>query len=103
MIGISWFVYMLQCRGGTLYTGVTNDLERRLAQHQQGRGAKYTRGRTPIKFLGACELDSRSLAQSEEHRIKKMKRPDKLKAIQSWPHIKTSEDNISAQVSKIDG
>lgn len=85
MIFISWFVYVLQCRGGTLYTGVTNDLDRRLAEHRQGRGAKYTRGRAPIELLGALELDNRSRAQTEEHRIKNMKRPDKLKEIESWP------------------
>ncbi|MEN6391113.1 MAG: GIY-YIG nuclease family protein [Syntrophomonas sp.] len=85
MIFISWFVYVLQCRGDTLYTGVTNDLDRRLAEHRQGKGAKYTRGRTPIELLGALEVDNRSLAQAEEHRIKNMKRPDKLKEIASWP------------------
>ncbi|MEN6350838.1 MAG: GIY-YIG nuclease family protein [Syntrophomonas sp.] len=88
MIFISWFVYVLECRGGTLYTGITNDLERRLAEHRQGRGAKYTRGRTPLELLAALELSNRSLAQAEEHRIKKMKRTDKLKEIESWSYKK---------------
>lgn len=95
MILISWFVYVLQCRGGTLYTGITNDLPRRLAEHRQGRGAKYTRGRTPIELLGALEVDNRARAQVEENRIKNLKRSDKLKEIESWPyqqleHPKTS-------------
>lgn len=85
MIFISWFVYVLQCRGGTLYTGVTNNLDKRLEEHRQGRGAKYTRGRTPIELLGALEVENRSVAQVEEYRIKNMKRPAKLREIESWP------------------
>ena len=90
MIFISWFVYVLQCRDGVLYTGVTNDLGRRLAEHRQGRGAKYTRGRMPIELLGALEVDNRSQAQAEEHRIKNMKRSVKLKEIASWPDRRES-------------
>ena len=50
---MSWTVYILSCADGTLYTGITNDLPRRLAQHEAGRGAKYTRGRGPFSLLYA--------------------------------------------------
>lgn len=100
MIFISWFVYVLQCRGGTLYTGVTNDLDRRLAEHREGKGAKYTRGRYPLELLAALEMDNRSLAQAEEHRIKKMKRSDKLKEIDSWSYTRA---NMTTTVGSADG
>lgn len=83
--GISWFVYVLQCSDLSLYTGVTNDLERRLGEHQSGSGCKYTRGRTPVELIASKRLDTRAEAQVLEHRLKKMKRQQKLQFISSWP------------------
>ena len=76
-----WFVYILRCGDGTLYTGMTDDFERRLRMHQEGRGAKYTRGRGPLEpaYLEACE--DLSSALKREYAIKKLTRQEKLKLI----------------------
>jgi putative endonuclease len=83
-------VYVLQCGDGTLYTGVTNDPEARIKAHCAGRGAKYTRGRTPIHVLGVPFFGTRGEALSEERRIKRMTRAAKLQhataAGQKGPH-----------------
>lgn len=78
MMKKSWHVYVVRCRDGTLYTGVTNDLERRIAEHNGGRGCRYTRGRRPVR-LRYCEafLD-RSSALKREARIKGLSRWEKL-------------------------
>lgn len=70
--------YILLCADGTLYTGWTNDVEKRLAAHNAGRGAKYTRGRRPVTLLYAEECASRSEAMSREAAIKKLTREEKL-------------------------
>ena len=75
-----WFVYMVECRDGTLYTGVTTDLARRVAEHNESaRGARYTRSRRPVNLICAREAASRSAALREEARIKRLTRSQKLK------------------------
>lgn len=74
----SWFVYMVQCNDGTLYTGCTNDLEARLEIHNSQNGAKYTRGRTPVKLVYQESCQNRSQAQQREHQIKQLTREEKL-------------------------
>jgi putative endonuclease len=78
---VKYYVYILECNDGSLYTGSTNDLERRLKQHNDGKGAKYTRGRTPVVLAFNISLATKSLALKEELRIKKLNRIDKLKLI----------------------
>lgn len=74
---MSWVCYLLECRDGTFYCGITNDMDRRLAAHNAGEGAKYTRGRTPVR-LAYCEpCDGKSAALSREIAIKKLPRADK--------------------------
>lgn len=73
------YVYMLRCKDGTLYTGWTNNLEHRIAQHQQGRGAKYTRGRAPLELVYYEELTDRESALKRECAIKKLTRQEKLR------------------------
>lgn len=68
----SWFLYLLECEGNTIYTGITTDVERRFAQHQAGTGAKYTRSRKPIRILGWQRFDNRSEASKAEAAAKKM-------------------------------
>ncbi|MDF3885823.1 GIY-YIG nuclease family protein [Cupriavidus basilensis] len=68
----SWFLYLLECEGNTIYTGITTDVERRFAQHQAGTGAKYTRSRRPIRILGWQRFDNRSEASKAEAAAKKM-------------------------------
>lgn len=74
-----WIVYILECADGTLYTGVTNDIDGRLAKHENGTGAKYTRGRGPFRVLYREEQETRSAALKRELAIKAMSRADKLK------------------------
>ncbi|SEQ79332.1 GIY-YIG nuclease family protein [Natrinema salaciae] len=70
-------VYVLECADGSLYTGYTTDLERRVAEHDAGEGAKYTRGRTPVELRYHERFDSRSSAMSREYEIKQLSRAEK--------------------------
>jgi len=72
-------VYILECADGTLYTGWTTDLERRLRAHNSGQGAKYTRGRRPVSVAYREEQPTRSAAQKREAAIRRLSRVDKLK------------------------
>ena len=72
------FTYMLVCADGTLYTGWTNDLEKRLAAHNAGKGAKYTRSRCPVRLLYYEEFAEKSEAQRRECEIKRLPREKKL-------------------------
>lgn len=75
---LKWVLYILECYDGTLYTGISNDVERRLSEHQNGRGAKYTRGRRPVKLVYFEEYVDRSDASKREMEIKRMSREAKL-------------------------
>ena len=75
------FVYMVECADGSLYTGWTVDVERRVATHNSGRGAYYTSIRRPVKLVYVEECASRSLAQKREVVIKKLSRAKKLELI----------------------
>jgi len=77
----NWYVYILQCADGTLYTGITTDVNRRLNEHNSGKGAKYTRTRLPVMIVAVSEAGSRSEASKEEYRIKQLTREQKLKLI----------------------
>ncbi|MDG5817955.1 GIY-YIG nuclease family protein [Natronococcus sp. A-GB7] len=70
-------VYVLECADGSLYTGYTTDLERRVAEHDAGEGAKYTRGRTPVELCYEEGYDSKSAAMSREYEIKQLTRGQK--------------------------
>ncbi len=74
----SYCVYLLQCGDGTLYTGIARDLERRLAAHEAGRGAKYTRGRGPLVLLAAWDFPDRPAALRAEAAVKRLDRQAKL-------------------------
>lgn len=81
-MGKSWTLYILRCSDGTLYTGITDDLPRRLAAHNSGKGAKYTRGRTPVTAVYTENCPDRSAASRREWEIKKMTRQEKLAMIE---------------------
>ncbi len=70
-------VYVIECADGSFYTGYTTDVERRVAEHDAGIGAKYTRGRTPVELRHTESFDSRSAAMSREHEIKSLSRARK--------------------------
>ncbi len=76
-----WIVYILECADKTLYTGITNNLDSRITQHNLGQGAKYTRGRGPVKILYTENAKNRSEALKREIAIKAMSRGDKLKLV----------------------
>lgn len=79
------FVYILKCSDGTLYTGSTNDLKRRLHQHNYAKaGAHYTKIRRPVELVYTEELESLSQARSREVEIKRMSREEKLKLIEKY-------------------
>ena len=73
-----WYVYVLQCRGGSLYTGSTNDIEKRLKKHQRGKGAKYTKARLPVLLVYFETYTTKSQALKREYAIKQMSRKKKL-------------------------
>ena len=78
---MSVYVYVLRCGDGSLYTGWTNDLEQRLAAHQGGKGAKYTKGRTPIELVYFEELPDKSAALRRENELKKLTKNKKEELI----------------------
>lgn len=77
----SWWVYILQCGDGTLYTGIALDLEARLAQHRAGAGARYTRGRGPLEVVYREPAPDRAAASRREAAIKRCSRRAKLELI----------------------
>lgn len=75
------YTYMLRCRDGSLYTGWTNDLEKRVDEHNKGKGAKYTRTRRPVELVYYEEFATKQEAMKREYAIKQLKREEKLKLI----------------------
>ena len=73
----TWYLYILRCGDGTLYTGITTDVQRRLAAHRAGKGAKYTRGRTPLELVYQETCGTHSDALKRELAVKAMKRAEK--------------------------
>ena len=71
----------MECSDGTLYTGITTDINRRLNQHNSGKGAKYTSIRRPVKLMSISEVGDRSDASKEEYRIKQLTRKEKIEYI----------------------
>lgn len=78
---MNWYVYILRCGDGSLYCGIAHDVEKRLAQHRCGKGAKYTRGRGPLELVYCEALPSHSDALKREIAIKRLTRAQKLDLI----------------------
>ena len=78
----SWHVYILECADGSLYTGVTTDLSRRLKMHAGGTASKYTRARLPVALRWSARALSRSAALKREAAIKKLSREEKMRLIE---------------------
>lgn len=89
---MSWWVYILECRDGTLYTGCTDDVPRRLAAHNAGRGAKYTRSRTPVLLRYCEEQPDRSAALRREAAIKRLTRTEKQALIAGYGKERQNEN-----------
>lgn len=78
---MDWFVYILRCADRTLYTGVTTDMEKRLADHGSGRGARYTRARLPVSLVYVEPATDRGAALRRESEIKRMRAVDKRELV----------------------
>ena len=76
-----WYLYVLRCADGTLYTGVTTDLARRTAEHNAGRGSRYTAGRRPVRAIASWVFTDRSAAQAAESAFRRQSRARKLELI----------------------
>lgn len=77
---MKWYVYLVECSDKSIYTGTTNDVNRRVKEHNTSKlGAKYTKTRRPVKLIKFFEFKNRSEACKEEYRIKKLTKKEKLK------------------------
>lgn len=79
----SWCLYLLECRNGAFYAGITTDLEARFAAHCRGSGAKFTRANPPVRILASCTFSGRTAAARAEWAIKQLPRNQKLPYLQS--------------------
>lgn len=76
-----WFVYVLLCKDNSLYTGSTNNLEKRFSEHKNGQGGKYTRSHKPIKMVYSEQLSTKSAALKKEFEIKSWRRGKKIQVL----------------------
>lgn len=83
----TWYLYILELNNGSLYTGITVDLARRIRQHNDGKASRCTRVRRPVKLVYSQEFPDRSKASKEEYRIKKLTRIQKLALISEHPLV----------------
>lgn len=79
------YTYIVECRDGTLYTGWTNNLEKRIADHNNGKGAKYTRARGPVTLVYYETFEEKRQAMGREYEIKHLSRKEKKKLIEDFP------------------
>ena len=78
-----WWLYMIRCRGGFLYTGITTDVARRFAEHESGKGAKFLRGRAPLELVFRQQMGPHSQALKAELAVKKLSKIEKEQIIAS--------------------
>ena len=76
-----WYLYIIRCHDGTLYTGTTTDVERRLAEHSAGKGARYLKGRSPLTLVLQHRIGDKGLALRAEARVKRLSRQNKEKLV----------------------
>lgn len=77
MTDITWHIYLVRCADGSLYTGISTDVSRRLEQHRNNQGAKRLRGQQPLELVYSCEIGDRATAQRVEYRVKRLRRSQK--------------------------
>jgi len=85
------YVYVIECRDGTYYTGYTTDVERRVEEHNEGTAAKYTRGRRPVTLVHVETYDSQSAAMQREYAIKQLRRGEKERLVQDGTEASESQ------------
>ena len=81
---VCWYVYLIECRDGSVYTGITTEVQRRYAQHVAGKGARYTRSHPPARLLGHCACTDRADASRIEYRIKQLPAAEKRVLCEGW-------------------
>jgi len=91
MASNTWYVYMLECQGGRIYTGITPDVTARFEKHRSRRGALFTRINKPIRLLAVMPCGSRGLATRVESTLKKFERNNKLLWAAEWPWNKEGQ------------
>jgi len=80
----TWVVYLVRCSDGSLYTGITNDVDKRLAAHNAGTGAKYTRSRLPVQLAYVEMAADRAKASSRESQLKRLTKNQKEQLVKGW-------------------
>ena len=90
-----WHLYLIRCGDGSLYTGITTDVARRLADHRDGKGAKYLLGRKPLQVVFHQLIGERALAQRVEHRVKRLSKREKEALVQG-------RVSLACMISEID-
>ena len=78
---MAWHVYIIECSDGSLYTGITNDLDKRITAHNDGRGAKYTKSRRPVRLRYSEPAADRKNASQREYAIKSLRKAEKMRLI----------------------
>ena len=86
---MAWHVYIIECSDGSLYTGITNDLDKRITAHNDGRGAKYTKSRRPVRLRYSEPAADRKNASQREYAIKSLRKAEKMRLITPEPLITT--------------
>ena len=84
---MAWHVYIIECSDGSLYTGITNDLDKRITAHNDGRGAKYTKSRRPVRLRYSEPAADRKNASQREYAIKSLRKAEKMRLITPEPLI----------------
>lgn len=86
-----WYLYILRCKDGSLYTGITTDVGKRLEAHRAGKGAKYTRGRGPLELVYREECGTHSEALKRELQVKALSREEKIQLVQFFRKLSDME------------
>lgn len=100
MSGKTWFIYLLECVDGSLYTGIAVDVAARLVAHQSGKGARYTRSHKPLRLLASVPVGTRSAALKAELAIKRFPKDKKLAAVQSLASQVSHQPDRSKHMNK---
>ena len=97
----AWYLYLIRCGDGSIYTGVTTDVSRRLAEHRSGKGARYLRGRGPLLLVRKIRVGGKSTAFRLEWRVKRISRKDKEKLIAGKIRLKDLQKPLFETKKKI--
>ncbi|MEO6883848.1 MAG: GIY-YIG nuclease family protein [Bacteroidia bacterium] len=96
-----WYVYMAECADSTFYIGTSNNVAKRIEKHNQGKGAKYTKGRAPLELKYVQAYASREEACQQEYQLKRLSKGEKIKLAYLFQHEKINEKSIAQTPSKI--